>query len=147
MASLLGIAYKQYRKGPMLELEAATLSTTEGLVGDHRGKPGKRQITVMSLEDWQTACEELGVTMEWTGRRANLLVDSLPLYQSQGRHMRIGEVILEITGETDPCSRMEEVQQGLFQALQPQWRGGVTCRVIQGGSIACGDDVELIECV
>ena len=35
---------------------------------------------------------------------------------------------LEVTGETDPCERMEEIQPGLFQALAPGWRGGVTCR-------------------
>lgn len=27
------------------------------------------------------------------------------------------------------------VQPGLFEALKPHWRGGVTCRVISGGVI------------
>ena len=57
--------------------------------------------------------------------------------------MRIGDLQLEITGETDPCARMEEQVSGLRQALTPDWRGGVTCRVRSSGRIAVGDAVSL----
>ena len=55
----------------------------------------------------------------------------------------IGDLVLEITGETDPCSRMDEARQGLRLALTPEWRGGVCCRVVTGGDIAVGDAVRL----
>jgi MOSC domain-containing protein YiiM len=146
MASLLGIAYKERRKGPMLELETATLSPEEGLQGDWRGKPGKRQVTLMSLKDWQTACSELGVELPWTIRRANLLVDELDFHYKTGHKICIGDaLVLEITGETDPCSRMEDAQPGLFKTLEPDWRGGVTCRVIQGGQIKINNNVSINE--
>lgn len=142
MAKLLGIAFKEKRKGPVLELEQAVITTESGLQGDHRGKPGKRQITVMSLKDWQAACDELAVDLSWTERRANLLVDELAFHGKVGQKIIIGDnVVLEITGETDPCSRMEDAQPGLYKALEPGWRGGVTCRVVQGGLIQINNDV------
>lgn len=144
MARLLGIAYKEQRKGPVLELQSATLSPEKGLHGDWRGKPGKRQVTVMTFKDWQSVCEELAIEMPWTIRRANLLVDELDFHYKVGHKIKIGdEVVLEITGETDPCSRMEDAQPGLFKALQPEWRGGVTCRVIAAGEIRLDQYVSL----
>lgn len=144
MAKLLGIAVKQQRKGPVSSHDEAQISVHHGVVGDWRGKPGKRQVTLMSLADWQAACSELGVELPWQTRRANLLVDALPLHQSCGSRIVLGEAVLEVTGETDPCERMEQAQAGLFDALAKQWRGGVTCRVLANGVVRVGMEVELI---
>ncbi len=143
MARLLGIAVKQQRMGEVSLHDEAMLSIHSGVVGDWRGKPGKRQVTLMNLADWQAVCAELGVELPWQTRRANLLVDALPLQQSVGSRILLGEAVLEVTGETDPCERMEEAHPGLFQALLPQWRGGVTCQVIANGIIRVGMEVEL----
>lgn len=144
-AKLLGIALKPKRRGPMLTVSEVELSIESGLLGDSRGKPGPRQVTLLSQTAWRAACSDLGVELPWTTRRANLLVDDLPLFQSTGSHLVIGEAVLEITGETDPCSRMEKAQQGLFKALSRDWRGGVCCRVVQGGLLTVGMDVELMQ--
>lgn len=144
MARLLGIAVKPRRKGEISLHDEAMLNIHSGIIGDWRGKPGKRQITLMSLVDWRSACKALGVELPWQTRRANLLVDTLPLRQSTGSRIMLGEALLEVTGETDPCERMEEACPGLFEALKPDWRGGVTCRVIAGGVIRVGMEVALI---
>ncbi len=81
--------------------------------------------------------------MPWTERRANLLVEDLPLVGAKGSRIVLGDAILEITGETDPCSRMKAVHEGLFDVLSRDWRGGVTCRVLQGGLLALDMEVEL----
>lgn len=144
MARLLGIAFKKQRKGTLITHDEAQITVQKGVVGDWRGKPGKRQVTVMSLADWQTACAELGVELPWQTRRANLVVDELPLYQTTGARIVIGDVMLEVTGETEPCERMEEAQPGLYDALAKEWRGGVTCRVLANGVVRNGMEVELI---
>jgi len=125
-------------------LSAAQLSLDKGLVGDSRGQPGPRQVTLLSLAAWQAACDEIGMMLPWTERRANLLVGDLPLYQSAGSRIAIGAAVLEITGETDPCSRMTALHPGLFDALARDWRGGVCCRVLHGGPLALGMAVELV---
>jgi len=135
-AKLLGIAIKPQRLQPMQELATVELSVELGLIGDSCGKPGPRQVTLMTQTAWRAACADLGVDLPWTTRRANLLVDDLPLFQTTGARIVIGDAVLEITGETDPCSRMEKAQQGLFEALRGDWRGGVCCRVVQGGLLA-----------
>jgi hypothetical protein len=38
---------------------------------------------------------------------------------------------------------MDEAQLGLRAALKPEWRGGVSCRVVEGATIRVGDRVEL----
>jgi MOSC domain-containing protein YiiM len=144
MAKLLGIAIKPQGETVMHELSEVPLSCERGVEGDCRGKPGKRQVTLLSLADWQAACNELGIERHWTDRRANLLVDALQLENTVGQHVHIGDAVLEITGETDPCHRMENLHPGLFKALAKQWRGGVTCLVVEGGVLALGQEVELM---
>lgn len=143
MAKLIGIAVKPQKLQPMQVLSAGELSITGGVAGDCRGQPGPRQVTLLSQSSWQTACAEIGVDLPWEARRANLLVDDLPLHQSIGTHIVLGDAVLEITGETDPCERMEAVHPGLRTALSHNWRGGVCCRVLQGGPLAMGMPVRL----
>ena len=58
--------------------------------------------------------------------------------------MRVGAVVLEVTYPTTPCQRMDEAREGLMRALYPDWRGGVTCRVLEGGRVALGDAVAVL---
>ncbi len=127
----------------MQELEIRAVSVEAGLEGDFRGRSRDRNVVVLSREGWETACAALGEALPWTTRRANLLVEGVELLHGQGRRLRVGEVLLEITDECAPCARMEEARAGLRAALAPDWRAGVTCRVVQGGWLRRGDAVAL----
>ena len=81
--------------------------------------------------------------MPWTARRANLLVRGVELPKAAGAVIAIGDVRLQVMLETDPCSRMEEQCPGLREALTPDWRGGVCCRVLTGGTVSAGDVVTI----
>ena len=145
MASLIGIAFKTEKRGPMITVEQAEVTQAKGVENDIFGRPGKRQVTVMSLQQWLLACNEIDKQLPWITRRANLLVDGLSFsVHDVGKQLVIGKLVLEITGETDPCKKMAMAYPGLEKALQPDWRGGVTCRVIQGSSIQVKDSVTLI---
>ena len=124
-------------------IEEATISVEAGVAGDARGRLKGRQVTVLCRESWEAACRDLGREVPWTTRRANIMVEGLELAHSAGKTLAIGEATLAITGETDPCQRMDEQAQGLTTALAPDWQGGVTCRVIEGGAVRVGDGVEL----
>ena len=134
----------------MLELPRAAVTGRGGVADDFRGRPGRRQVTVLSLEDWQAACAQAGrPELPWTTRRANILVTGIDLAAANqaaaasaaGCVLRVGAVELEVTGETAPCDRMEEACPGLRAALAVGGRGGVTCRVLRGGELAAGDPV------
>ena len=144
MAQLLDIAIRAKKRAEMQWLQSAQVSLEKGVANDFRGKPGKRQVTVLTQEGWQAACTEASVELPWRERRANLLIAGLDLEESSGAVIRIGAVKLLITCEADPCQRMEEAQPGLFAAMTKQWRGGVCCQVLEAGKIRAGDEVELI---
>lgn len=143
MGRLLGIAVRGASRAPMETRDTVHISQDTGLEGDYRGKYGPRQITVLSQEAWQAACDTVQTELPWTTRRANLLVSGLELERTTRQVLHIGPVRLAITGETDPCERMDMQHLGLRQALVPAWRGGVTCFVLTPGDIRLGDEVQL----
>jgi MOSC domain-containing protein YiiM len=145
---LIGIARKSRPRGDMEVIDHAAVGMESGIAGDFRGairpgKSGRRQITIMTAEDWAATLADLGANLSWEQRRVNLLAEGIALPREQGVRLRIGGAIVEITGECDPCSRMEEVAPGLKAALTPGWRGGRTARVIEEGPIAIGDDISI----
>ncbi len=142
---LTDIATRSAKRAPMVHHQAIEISASGGLAGDFGRKPGKAQVTIVSAERWDAACAALGEDVPWSERRANLLVSGIDLDVVPGRQLAVGNVILEITGETDPCARMDEARAGLRAALTPDARAGVRCRVISGGSIKIGDAVAVVE--
>ncbi len=144
MGRLVGIARRDKKRAEMEILDDAEISEQTGVANDFRGKPGKRQVTVITAEAWAAACEELGQEIPWTSRRANLLVEEIELPQRTGDIIEIVGVRLLVTMEVDPCSRMDEQFQGLRSALTPEWRGGVACTVLRGGPVRLGDSVSLL---
>lgn len=145
MSTLAGIARHTVKKGPTETLESSAVTLELGVVGDICGvrRPSgrnARQVTLMTLPDWNDACRDLGREIAWHLRRVNLLVDG-DLPREAGALVAIGDLVLEITGECDPCKRMEDVAVGLRAALTPDWRGGRLARVVVPGTIAVGDAV------
>lgn len=134
----------------MEEIDAVDLTAGGGLEGDHKGsKFPRRGVTILSREAWAAALDELTdlagpVRLPWTARRANLLVEGIELPRAAGAIIKLGLVRLEVTAQTYPCRRMEEVHRGLLRALAPDWRGGVTCRVVESGGIKLGDLIEVV---
>jgi MOSC domain-containing protein YiiM len=146
MITVKGIAYRSKPKAPMTEIEQVDISCEQGLLPDFRGKPGKRQVTLLSALSWQDACAELGTDLPWTYRRANILIDGLRFSAADvGRIIRIGDAELQIMIETDPCPRMDAQHQGLTAALLPEWRAGVCCKALKSGLVRVGDPVHYLD--
>ena len=147
---IAGIARHAFSKAPMETIDRARVTLEGGIAGDFRGgmkgKPHKRQVSLMEAGDWAVAMDLVGHNIPWEQRRANLLVEGLDLPQVAGKRLRIGaDVVLEVTVETDPCERMNALADGLRAALTPDWRGGVCTMVIAPGEIAVGDEIRIEE--
>ncbi len=143
---LIGIAWRPARFAPMQTVDRVLISEERGVEGDHKGAKFKRRaVTILAREDWEAALADLGVDdLGWTARRANLLVEGVRLPRALGATLRVGPVLLEVTYPTTPCARMDEAHEGLRRALHPEWRGGVTCRVLEGGEVALCDEVAVV---
>jgi len=60
-----------------------------------------------------------------------------------GKRLVIGNLVLESDPGNPALHLMDEAQLGLRAALKPEWRGGVSCRVVEAAPSAFGDRVEL----
>ena len=142
------IGQRPVRRGPLVALPEAALKTDSHLLGDHaRPKPGgKRQITLVQREHLAAVAGFLGLDAPLDpGRlRRNLVVSGLNLLALKNRQIQIGaEVVLDITGECHPCSRMEEeLGPGGYNAMRGH--GGLTAHIAQGGIIRVGDVVRVV---
>jgi MOSC domain-containing protein YiiM len=147
---LAGIARRGARRAPMEVVDRAIITAGRGLNGDHKGaKFPNRGVTVLAREAWEEALGTLldqdgPADLDWTLRRANLLVEGIALPRVRGAILCVGPVLLEVTAQTYPCRRMEEVRAGLMKALASVWRGGVCCRVLVGGEVEIGQAVKVM---
>lgn len=141
---LEAIWLKPMRRRPMKPVEAATLLANRGIVGN-ANQNGRRQVTIISLEQWRAAEASLGTPADPALRRANLMVSGIDLAKTRGKLLMIGSCTIEVWGETRPCRTMDEGLPGLQEALRPDWGGGVFGIIVKGGVIHVGDPVELTE--
>lgn len=134
----------------MREVNELNVRAGVGIEGDLPAS-SHRAVTLLSSEHWRQTCAELGKELPWHTRRANVLVEAGPGSLSGGglgpwigQAVRIGEVGLQIEGETKPCALMDRLHAGLRAALAPDVRAGVHGRVTCGGRIRVGDLVTLV---
>jgi len=144
MGNIIGIARREKLRAEMETIDSVYVDEKTGLSGDIRGTALKRQVTLLSANAWSEVCRELEADLPWTTRRANILIENTDFHQDTDYKIQIGEVLLLVTRQTDPCSRMDEQYNGLTNALMSNWRGGVCCSVVRGGDISLGDEVKLI---
>ncbi|MCF6298304.1 MAG: MOSC domain-containing protein [Thiomicrorhabdus sp.] len=149
MPKLIGIATHKEPKGAIIQHQSIQVHLKTGLENDYRGQCNPHtQVTLLSAQTWNHVCQTLSVTLDWTERRANLLVDDIDFSEGNaliGQQVQVGQVLLEITAETDPCARMEQLCTGLKEALTPTWNGGIRCKVLKEGIIQIGDKIHLLK--
>ena len=138
------IGRRPEKRGPVEVARSVRLTSEEGLPGDHySGRSGKRQVTLIQAEHLPVVAAILRQdSVDPALTRRNIVVSGINLLALKGHQFRIGEALLEYTGECYPCSRMEEnFGPGGYNAMRGH--GGITARVAKGGTISVGDAVAL----
>ncbi|MFN3808626.1 MOSC domain-containing protein [Asticcacaulis sp.] len=133
------IGLRPERRGEIVAADEAHLSLEVGLIGDHyQGRSGNRHLTLIGQEDINAIASFLGVSVQAHGLRRNVVTSGINLLALKDKRFRLGEAVLEYTGECHPCSRMEETfGVGGYNAVRGH--GGITARVIEGGRFRVGD--------
>jgi MOSC domain-containing protein YiiM len=128
----------------MTALDRVKITPGKGLEGDRfKGREtSKRQVTLIQQEHLHAIASCLqNDAIEPQVFRRNIVVSGLNLLALKGKTFRIGGVILEYTGLCHPCSKMETaLGAGGYNAMRGH--GGITTRVVEGGELALGDNVQ-----
>ena len=112
---------------------------------------GKRQVTLIQAEHISVISALTAKPVDAAKLKRNLVVSGInllaakSLFKDQTMQLTIGEVILEITGPCEPCSKMEvTLGHGGYNAMRGH--GGVTAKVIKSGALKVGDTVNCKPC-
>ena len=126
---------------PMKEVDSARVITGQGIEGDihlkEDGSRSRRQILLMDRETLGDFSLDDGIIRE------NITVVGMDFASLEaGDRVSIGEdVVLEITGECEPCARMDEIRSGLQHELDG--RRGMLAYAENGGLISVGDVISV----
>jgi MOSC domain-containing protein YiiM len=139
------VSVRPERRAEVLPKDEVIAVEDTGLFGDHYSNSGgKRQVTLIQAEHLAAVAYMLGrEQVDPALTRRNIVVSGINLLAFADQQFQIGEAVLEMTGLCHPCSLMEEnLGEGGYNAMRGH--GGITCKVVKGGSIKVGDKVRLL---
>lgn len=138
------IGIRPARNAAVESVEHSELGTDTGIAGDHYSKAGgARQVTLIQAEHLDAVASMLGIdSVNPAAVRRNFVIRGVNLLALKDRRFSLGAAMLEYTGLCHPCSRMEAaLGPGGYNALRGH--GGITARVLEGGSVRVGDRLAL----
>lgn len=142
MGKIMAVCISEKRGTQKKNIEKVRLIENFGLEGDAHGGNWHRQVSLLSYEKVR-AFEEKGISVEDGAFGENLLVEgfdfkNLPV----GTRFRCGEVLLEMTQIGKECHSHCEIYRAVGDCIMP--REGVFARVLHGGMIQIGDELEIV---
>lgn len=142
MGKIMAVCISEKRGTQKKNIEKVRLIENFGLEGDAHGGNWHRQVSLLSYEKVR-AFEEKGLSVEDGAFGENLLVEgfdfkTLPI----GTRFRCGDVLLEMTQIGKECHSHCEIYQAVGDCIMP--REGVFARVLHGGEIQIGDEMEIV---
>lgn len=143
---LTWIGLRPKKNVAMKVVEKATITEAEGLIGDrYKSSSGKRQVTLIQAEHLAAVANFLKKDkIDPVLTKRNIVVEGINLLAFKDRPFQIGEeVVLEMTGLCHPCTKMEtNLGPGGLNAMRGH--GGITTKVIKGGTVKISDEVKLL---
>lgn len=146
---LVHIHISEQAGAPMRALAEATLAAGRGIEGDRyatgKGKysefPDVREVTLIEVETLEALARDEKIELLSYEHRRNLTTRGVPLNHLVGRRFRVGNVVLEGGRLNVPCRYLELLtKKPVYQPLLN--RSGLNCRIIEGGVIRVGDQIE-----
>lgn len=142
MGKIMAVCISEKRGTQKKNIDKVRLIENFGLEGDAHDGNWHRQVSLLSYEKVR-AFEEKGISVEDGAFGENLLVEgfdfkTLPI----GTRFRCGDVLLEMTQIGKECHSHCEIYQAVGDCIMP--REGVFARVLHGGEIQIGDEMEIV---
>lgn len=138
---------------PLEEVNAMDLVAGKGIVGDRRyfgklsrdtGQPSRRQVSLIEREQIAEHASGLGMQDIVPGAvRSNIETTGIRLVPLIGKEIQIGEAVLFVHSQRDPCAKMDALCQGLRERMM-HGRQGVLAEVRRPGRIGIGDAIRVL---
>jgi MOSC domain-containing protein YiiM len=143
MAEIISIHIVRKQNDPTESCSQVMVRTNFGIEGDYRsGKYQTGQITLVEAEIMDTVSSELGYDIPAGASRRQIMVMGITMNELIGQNLRIGHVLVRVEDKCSPCNNMEKrIGPGAKDAMND--RGGIRCRVIEGGELRIGDKVSV----
>ncbi len=143
VAEIISIHIVQKQNASTESCNQVMVSTNFGIEGDYRsGKYQIGQITLVEAEIMDTVSCELGYNIPAGASRRQIMVGGIMLNELIGQNLRLGPVLVRVEDKCNPCNNMEKrIGSGAKDAMND--RGGIRCRVIEGGELRVGDKITI----
>lgn len=142
MGRIIAICKSDKKGTAKYAVEEALLKEDFGLNGDAHGGKWHRQVSLLSLEKIEEFRKK-GAEVEFGAFGENLVVEGFDLRSLPvGTGFRIGDVMLELTQIGKECHSHCAIFHSVGDCIMP--REGVFTKVIKGGLIRTGDEIQLI---
>lgn len=148
------------RGEPVSQVESVQALVGQGLEGDRAALRSRSSVAAKARDITLLQAEVIPILEAWAGRtaldagllRRNLLVSGLnlaamrsPFADGNNRWAIGGDVIIEVTGPCEPCSKMEQVL-GAGGYNMMRGNGGLTAAILTAGRIQIGDVIRPVPC-
>jgi MOSC domain-containing protein YiiM len=144
VGKLIGIYIGRKKGEGKFPVESVELIAGHGLAGDiHAGVDPNRQVSLFAVETLRELQAE-GFEISAEELSANLFTENIPLNSCQpGAKLLINGTIIEIVESRMPCRSITKVDNRLPKRLYQ--KTGSLGRVLKGGTIRSGDEIELLD--
>jgi len=141
---IVSIALSKKKGTRKTQVDSAVLKEEHGLIGDAHAGPWERQVSFLASERIEE-CRGRGLDVTFGDFAENIATEGIdwkgvPL----GSRFRLGEeVVVEIAKIGKECHKKCAIYYLAGDCIMP--REGVFARVLEGGTIRCGDPITAVE--
>ncbi len=142
MGKIIAICKSDKKGTAKYQINEALLKEDHGIEGDAHAGNWHRQVSLLSVEKIEEFRSK-GAQVDFGAFGENLVVEGFDLRSLPvGTRFAIGDTLLELTQIGKECHDHCNIYKTVGDCIMP--REGVFTKVIKGGKIAAGDNIELI---
>ena len=142
MGKILAICIREKKGVQKSPVDSAVLLEDWGIEGDAHGGKWHRQVSLLSFEKIEDFRAK-GADVDFGAFGENLVVEGFDLRKIPvGSRFQIGDVLLELTQIGKECHSHCAIFHAVGDCIMP--REGVFTKVLKGGSIKVGDEIQLL---
>ena len=141
MAEIISIHVVRKRNAAAEPCNHVTVRSNFGIVGDYRSEKFQiGQITLIEADALDAVSHELGYEIPAGASRRQIMVKGIELNELIGHNLRMGQILVRVEDKCNPCKNMEtKIGSGAKDAMND--KGGIRCRIIEGGELHVGDKI------